>query len=83
MLLIGVKKDEDLGGSKQYFIDQYKALPAMTREEKYSLGLFVIATVLSFVVLKVTYSGGNLTEEYSLIFIILSLYVVLLYPASS
>ncbi|MBO5371426.1 MAG: anion permease [Lachnospiraceae bacterium] len=48
MLMIGVKKNEDLGGSKEYFIEQYKAMPKMSQEEKLSLILFLIATVLSF-----------------------------------
>lgn len=48
MLLIGVKKGEQLGGSKEYFIKQYKDMPPMIREEKISLILFAIATVLSF-----------------------------------
>ena len=37
--------------------------------------LSLISTILSYVVLKITYSGGNLTEEYSLICIMFSLYV--------
>ncbi len=48
MLLIGVKKDKNLGGSKDYFVEQYKALPKMTKEEGLSLALFLLATVLSF-----------------------------------
>ena len=48
MLLIGCKKDEQLGGSKEYFIKQYKEMPPMTFEEICSLGLFGIATILSF-----------------------------------
>lgn len=48
MLLIGVKKDENLGGSKEYFVEQYKAMDKMSREEIYSLTLFLIATVLAF-----------------------------------
>ena len=48
MLLIGCKKGEELGGSKQYFIEQYKAMPKMTKAERSSLILFLIATVLSF-----------------------------------
>lgn len=43
-----VKKDEELGGSKEYFIEQYKKFPKMGFEEKISLALFVIATLLSF-----------------------------------
>lgn len=48
MLLIGTKKTEELGGSKEYFISQYRAMPKMSREEKWSLGLFLLATGLSF-----------------------------------
>ncbi len=48
MLLIGVKKDENLGGSKDYFVQQYKALPKMSKEEGLSLALFLVATILSF-----------------------------------
>lgn len=48
MLLIGCKKGEELGGSKEYFIEQCKAMPKMTRAEMWSLILFLIATVLAF-----------------------------------
>ena len=48
MLLIGVKKTDELGGSKEYFKEQYNAMPKMTSEEGWSLALFLIATVLSF-----------------------------------
>lgn len=48
MLLIGIKKDDTLGSTKEFFVQQYKALPKMSREEKLSLGLFLIATGLSF-----------------------------------
>lgn len=48
MLLIGVKRDEELGGSREYFSQQYKAMPKMTMEEACSLALFVLATVLAF-----------------------------------
>ena len=47
-MLRDVKKDESLGGSKEYFLAEYAKLPKMSREEKWSLALFVIATVLSF-----------------------------------
>ncbi len=42
------KKDEKLAGSREYFASVYKEMPPMTREEKWSLALFVIPTVLSF-----------------------------------
>lgn len=48
MLLIGCKKNEELGGSKEYFKEQYRALPKMSKEEKWSLTLFLVATGLSF-----------------------------------
>lgn len=48
ILLIGCKKDEELGGSKEYFVKQYKEMLPMSTEEKWSLGLFLLATVLSF-----------------------------------
>ena len=48
MLLIGVKKNEELGGSKEYFQQQYSAMPKMTRAELISLLLFLVATVLAF-----------------------------------
>lgn len=47
-MLRDVKKGDSLGGTKEYFIEQYKVLPKMGFEEKASLSLFVIATVLSF-----------------------------------
>lgn len=47
-LLRDVKKDETLGGSKEYFLHAYKEMPKMTRGEKYSLTLFVVATLLAF-----------------------------------
>lgn len=43
-----IKKTEELGGSKEYFVEQYKKFPKMGFEEKMSLALFVIATLLSF-----------------------------------
>ncbi len=48
MLLHGIKKEESLGGSKEYFSRQYREMPKMNREELYSLLLFVAATVLAF-----------------------------------
>ena len=48
MLLIGIKKSEELGGSKEYFQQQYSAMPKMTKAELTSLLLFVVATVLAF-----------------------------------
>lgn len=47
-LVLCCKKDENLGGSKEYFAEQYKSMGKMNREEKWALGLFVVATVLAF-----------------------------------
>lgn len=47
-MLRDVKKNESLGGSKEYFIEQYKSLPKMSFEEKMSLILFAVATILAF-----------------------------------
>lgn len=41
-------KNGDLGGSKEYFKKMFKEMPPMVREEKLSLILFVVATVLAF-----------------------------------
>lgn len=43
-----VKKNESLGGSKEYFRNEHKKFPKMTIEEKISLGLFALATVMAF-----------------------------------
>jgi len=48
MLLIGVKKEDSLGGSKEYFVAQYRAIDKITREEVISLSLFLFATLMSF-----------------------------------
>lgn len=47
-MLRDVKKTEQLGGSKDYFIAQYNELTPMSYEEKMALILFVLATVLAF-----------------------------------
>lgn len=47
-MLRDVKKGTTLGGSREYFIEQYKTLPKMSFEEKAALSLFAIATILSF-----------------------------------
>lgn len=47
-MLRDVKKTDNLGGSKEFFVEEYKKLPQMSFEEKNSLILFVIATVMSF-----------------------------------
>ena len=43
-----VKKDESLGGSRDFFIQEYKKMPPMKMEEKWSLALFAVATILAF-----------------------------------
>lgn len=43
-----VKRGECLQGSKEYFAEEYKKLGRMSFEEKITLGLFVVATVLAF-----------------------------------
>ena len=48
ILFIWVKKGDTLGGSREFFINEYGKMPAMTREEWASLILFLIATVLAF-----------------------------------
>ena len=48
MLLIGIKKHEELGGSKEYFVRQYKAIPKMSKQEWICMILFLVATVLAF-----------------------------------
>lgn len=47
-LMLCCNKKDSLGGSKEYFISQYKQMPKMTKEEAWALGLFLVATVMSF-----------------------------------
>lgn len=47
-MLRDVKKGDSLPGSKEYFKEEYKKMSKMTKEEKWSLALFLLATVLSF-----------------------------------
>lgn len=47
-MLRDVKKDESLGGSKEFFVSEYKKMPPMSTEEKWSLAMFAIATILAF-----------------------------------
>lgn len=47
-MLRDIKKEDSLGGSKEYFTNQYNSLPKMNFEEKASLVLFIVATVLAF-----------------------------------
>lgn len=43
-----VKKEEVLGNAKEYFVEEYKKLPVISKEEIESLILFVVAVVLAF-----------------------------------
>lgn len=47
-LALHVKKTDTIGISREYFKEQYKALPKMTKEEALSFVLFVAATVMAF-----------------------------------
>jgi len=47
-ILMGVKKTDSLGGSREYFEQEYKKLPKMSYEEWASLILFLLATILAF-----------------------------------
>lgn len=47
-LVLHVKKTDTIGISREYFKEQYKALPKMTKEEALSFVLFVAATVMAF-----------------------------------
>lgn len=47
-MLRNVKKEENLGGSREYFQQSYKELGKMSREEVICLVVFVVATVLAF-----------------------------------
>lgn len=47
-MLRNVKKTDTLGGSKEYFISEYKKMSKMSKEEICALVMFLIATVLSF-----------------------------------
>ena len=47
-MLRDVGKDVSLGGSKEYYESEYKKMVTMSMEEKWSLAMFVAATVLSF-----------------------------------
>lgn len=47
-LIFCVKKSDTLGGSREYFVEEYKKMGKMTYEEKWALGLFLVATILAF-----------------------------------
>lgn len=43
-----VNKDDTLGGSNEYFREEYKKIGKITREEGWALAIFVIATIMAF-----------------------------------
>lgn len=47
-MLRDVKKEDSLFRSKEYFENEYKKFPSITKEEKSSLILFLLATILAF-----------------------------------
>lgn len=47
-MLRDVKKTDSLPGSKEYFKEEYQKMPPISKGEKWSLALFLAATVLSF-----------------------------------
>lgn len=47
-LLVGTKRSDSLGGSREYFENEYRKMPKMSSEEWASLILFLVAMVLSF-----------------------------------
>lgn len=48
MLVVGIKKDEEIGGSKEFFEEEFKNMPKMSLQEKLSLTLFAVATIMAF-----------------------------------
>lgn len=47
-MLVGTKRSDSLGGSREYFENEYRKMPKMSPEEWASLILFLVAMVLSF-----------------------------------
>lgn len=47
-LLVGTKRKDSLGGSREYFEQEYKKMPEMSSVEWISLILFLVAMMLSF-----------------------------------
>lgn len=47
-LVLCVKKTDTIGISKEYFKEQYKEFPKISKEEKLAFALFLIATVAAF-----------------------------------
>lgn len=47
-MLRDTKKGDVMGNSREFFLKEYRAMPKMSLEEKWALGLFAAATVLSF-----------------------------------
>ncbi len=76
MLLIGCDKNAQVGASKSYFKEQYQAMPKISKAESWSLALFIIPTVLSF--LRPLYQSylPNLKPAYLfIIFAVLSFFI--------
>ncbi len=48
LLCFSCKKTDTLSGSREFFIQEYKKMPPMKKEEIIALVLFVVATLLSF-----------------------------------
>lgn len=47
-LVLKVKRTDTIGISREYFKEQYKTLPKMTKQEVLSFVLFLVATVMAF-----------------------------------
>ena len=47
-MLVGTKCYDTLGGSKEYFENEYRKMPKMSSEEWVSLTLFLVAMILAF-----------------------------------
>lgn len=76
MLLIGTDKNAQVGASREYFKAEYKAMPKMSKAEKWSLTFFVIPTVLSFLrPLYEDYLPGLKPAYLFIIFAVLSFFI--------
>lgn len=47
-MLRGIKHEDDLGETKEYFIKQYKKLPPISKSEIEALVIFIVAVILAF-----------------------------------
>ncbi len=74
-----IKKGETLGGTKEYFVEQFNSMPKMSFEEKASLILFILATALSFTrqFYQKTLPGLGLTGGFVTVVVIISLTLLL------